>query len=103
ETEMASRYAQWKTAARHRQIFRHIAIVEPRNKVLVLRDLNLDKDAFEIVEWPADWAPLKARLETMMSAEGRQGRGFPGPPPGAQGMLFDVPAFPPSGPGHAPG
>ena len=100
ETEMASRYAQWKTAARHRQIFRRIAIVEPRNKTLVLRSLNLDKDVFEIVEWPADWAPVKARLETMMSAEGRQGRGFPGPPPGAQGTLFDVPAFPPSGPGR---
>src|SRR5437879_4621591 len=39
ETEMASRYAQWKTAARHRQIFRHIAIVEPRNKVLMLHNL----------------------------------------------------------------
>jgi signal transduction histidine kinase len=103
ESEMASRYAQWKTAARHRQIFRRIAIVETSNRVLVLRSLNPDKDVFEIVEWPADWASLKARLETMMSAEGRQGRGFPGPPPGAQGMLFDVPAFPPSGPGRSPG
>ena len=103
ETEMASRYAQWKSSARHRQIFRNIAIVEPRNKVLVLRTLNPDKDAFEIVDWPTDWAPVKARLETMMSAEGRPGRGFPGPPPGPQGMLFDLPAFPPSGPGHSPG
>ena len=103
ETDIAARYAQWKTTARHRQIFRHVAIVEPRNKTLVLRSLNLDKDVFEIVEWPADWAPVKARLETMMSAEGRQGRGFPGPPPGAQGTLFDVPAFPPSGPGRSPG
>ena len=49
ETEMAARYAQWKTTARHRQMFRHIAIAEPRNKVLVLRSLNLDKDVFEIV------------------------------------------------------
>jgi signal transduction histidine kinase len=103
ETEMASRYAQWKTVARHRQIFRHIAIVEPRNKALALRILNPDKDAFEIVEWPPDWSPIRTRLESMMSPDSRPGRGFPGPPPGAQGMLFDVPAFPPSAPGHSPG
>lgn len=103
ESGIASRYAQWKTAARHRQIFRHIAIVDPRSNAFVLRSLNPNKDIFETVEWPAAWAPLKGRLETMMSAEGRPGRGFPGPPPGAQGMVFDLPAFPPSGPGHSPG
>ena len=29
EAGIASRYAQWKNTARHRQIFRHIAIVDP--------------------------------------------------------------------------
>ena len=103
ETEVAARYAQWKTTSRHRQMFRHIAIAEPRNKSLVLRSLDLEKAAFETSEWPPDWAPVKARLETMLSAEARPGRGFPGPPPDTQGMLFDLPAFPFSGPGHPAG
>jgi signal transduction histidine kinase len=103
EAEMASRYAQWKTTARHRQIFRHVAIVDPRSKDLVLRSLNLDKDVFETVEWPSDWAALETHLEAMLSAEARPGRGFPGPPPDSQGMLFDLPAFPLSGPGRANG
>ena len=103
ETEVAARYAQWKTTARHRQMFRHIALAEPRNKSLVLRSLDLEKAAFETSAWPPDWAPVKARLETMMSAEARPGRGFPGPPPDTQGMLFDLPAFPLSGPGHPGG
>jgi signal transduction histidine kinase len=103
ESEVAARYAQWKTTARHRQMFRHIAIAEPRNKTLVLRSLDLEKAAFETSAWPPDWAPVKARLETMLSAEARPGHGFPGPPPETQGMLFDLPAFPLSGPGHPAG
>src|SRR5215471_6220826 len=43
ETEMAARYAQWKTTARHGQMFRYIAIAEPRNKTLVLRSLDLGR------------------------------------------------------------
>ena len=42
EADVAARYSQWKTTARHRQMFRHIAIAEPRNRVLVLRGLDLD-------------------------------------------------------------
>ena len=103
EAEVAERYAQWKTTARHRQMFRHIALAEPRNKSLVLRILDLEKAAFETSAWPPDWAPVKARLETMLSAEARSGRGFPGPPLDNQGMLFDVPVFPLSGPGHPGG
>ena len=103
EADVAARYSQWKTTARHRQMFRHIAIAEPRNKVLALRGLDLDTAAFETSAWAPDWAPLKARLESMLTSEGWPGRGFPGPPPDTQGMLFDLPAFPPSGPGHLGG
>jgi len=103
EAEVAARYTQWKTTARHRQMFRHIAIAEPRNRNLVLRSLDLEKAAFETSAWPPDWAPVKARLETMLSAEARTGRGFPGPPPDTQGTLFDLPTFPLSGPGHPGG
>jgi signal transduction histidine kinase len=93
EADVAVRYAQWKKTLRRGQMFRHIAIAEPRNKDLVLRNLDLDKAVFETAQWPPDWAPVKARLESMLSPETRQGRGFPGPPPDDQGMLFDLPAF----------
>ncbi|MCX6632447.1 MAG: HAMP domain-containing sensor histidine kinase, partial [Candidatus Solibacter sp.] len=99
EAEVAARFAQWRKTGRHGQMFRHIAISEARNGALVLRNLDLEKAVFETAEWPPDWAPLKARLENMQSAEPRQGRGFPGPPPEDMGMLFDLPAFgiPPPG------
>ena len=80
EAEVAANYAQWKTTPRHRPMFRHIALAEPRNKSLVLRTLDLEKAAFETSAWPPDWEPVKARLEAMLSAEPRTGRGFPGPP-----------------------
>lgn len=102
ETEVAARYAQWKKTGRHGQMFRHIAIAEPRNKALMLRNLDLDKAVFETAEWPSDWAPTKGRLENMLSAEPRQRRGFPGPPED-QGMLFDLPAFGIAAPGRPPG
>jgi signal transduction histidine kinase len=93
ESEVAARYAQWKKTARHGQMFRHIAIAEPRNKTLVLRNLDLDRAVFETTEWPPDWAPVKERLEGMLTSDPRQGRSFPGPPPDDQGIPFDLPAF----------
>src|SRR5664279_701768 len=87
EAEVLARYAQWKKTARRGQMFRHIALAEPRNKTSVLRILDLDKAIFETAEWPSDWMPMKERLENMWSAEPRERRGFPGPPPEEQGML----------------
>ena len=102
ETEIAANFALWKKSGRHGQIFRHIAIAEPRNKTLVLRNLDMDKAVFETAAWPADWAPLKARMESMLSAEPRERRGFPGPPPDDQPMLFDLPAIGLPLPGRSP-
>src|ERR1035441_10557691 len=81
KSEVAARYAQWSKTGRRAQMFRHIAIAEPRNKTSVLRTLDLDKAVFETAEWPPDWQPLQARLESMLSPETRLRRGFPGPPP----------------------
>jgi signal transduction histidine kinase len=100
ETEVAARYTQWKKTARRGPMFRHIAIAEPRNKTLALRNLDLDSAVFETAEWPPDWAPVKARLESLLSPEARQRRGFPGPPPEDLGMLFDLPAFGVPAPGR---
>src|SRR5260370_6642893 len=93
EAEVAERYAQWKKTGSHSQMFRHIAIAEPRNQTLVLRNLDLDQDVFQTVEWPSDWAPVKTHLESMMPSQTRQRRGFPGFPPEDQGTVFDLPAF----------
>jgi signal transduction histidine kinase len=102
ETDVAARYAQWKKTARRGQMFRHIAIAEARNKTLVLHILDLDKGVFETADWPPDWTPFKERLESMLSAEPRERRGFPGPPPEEQGMVFDLPAFGIPAPGRPP-
>ena len=99
EAGVAARYAQWKTGRRG-QMFRHIAIAEPRNETLVLRSLNLDKAVFETAAWPADWEPLKARLESMLAGEMRGRRGFPGPPPDEQGLIFDLPVLGMAAPGR---
>jgi signal transduction histidine kinase len=103
ENEVAEHYAQWKKTGRRGQMFRHIAMAEPRNKTLVLRNLDLDKAVFETTEWPPDWAPLEDRLQSMLSPDNRQERGFPGPPHDDQGMLFDLPAFPVPGGGRGAG
>jgi hypothetical protein len=102
EAGVLARYAQWKKTARRGQMFRHIALAEPRNKTAVLRILDLDRGVFETAEWPQGWIPFKERLENMLSAEGRERRGFPGPPPDEQGTLFDIPALGISAPGRSP-
>jgi signal transduction histidine kinase len=92
EAEVAERYAQWKKTSRHSQMFRHIAIAEPHNQTLVLRNLDLDQAVFQTVEWPSDWVPVKTHLENMMPSQSRQRRGFPEPQED-QGTVFDLPAF----------
>ena len=94
EAEVLARYAQWKKTARRGQMFRHIALAEPRNKTAVLRILDLDRGVFETAEWPQGWIPFKERLENMLSAEGRERRSFPGPPPTSRERSS---IFPPSG------
>src|ERR1035437_7523963 len=71
EEDLAARYAQWKKTMRRGQMYRHIAIAEPRNKTMLLRNLDLDKAVFEPAQWPSEWAPVKARLESMLSPETR--------------------------------
>lgn len=112
DSEIAERYTVWKKTGRHAQMFRRIALAEPRNKSLSLHLLNPEKDSFETAEWPADWSFLHDRLLAMMSADPGRGRGFPGgPPPGEpgsmegrndQGTLFDLPALSLPGPGRGP-
>ncbi len=92
ETEVAERYAQWKKTTRHGGMFRHIAIAEPRNQTLVLRNLDLDQAVFQTAEWPSDWGPVKTHLESMMPSQARQKHGFQLPPED-QGTVFDLPAF----------
>ena len=98
ETDMAARYVQWKSTSRHSGMFRHIAIAEPRNQTLVLRNLDLNQAVFQTVEWPSDWLTVKSHLEVMMPSQPRQRRGFQFPQED-QGTVFDLPAFRNSRPG----
>jgi signal transduction histidine kinase len=93
EKDVAARYEQWKKTARHGLLFRRIALAEPEKQTQVLRNLNLDKAVFETVDWPAEWASTKARLEGMLQPEPRQRRGPLGPRFENQGLLFDLPVF----------
>jgi signal transduction histidine kinase len=103
EAEVAERYAQWKKTGRHIGMFRHIAIAEPRNQTLVLRNLDLDRAVFQTVEWPSEWVPVKTHLENMIPSQAHQRRNFPALPPDDQGTVFDVPAFGAFAPGRPNG
>jgi len=92
EAALAARYEQWKTTARRHQVFRRVAIAEPRENALVLRSLDLNTGALETTEWPESWSLLKQRLERMAWPEDRDGRP-PGPPPERDALVFEVPIF----------
>jgi signal transduction histidine kinase len=94
EAAIVARYEQWKSGARHSQIFQRIAIAEPEKGKLVLRVMDPSQGAFRIEAWPQEWAPVKERLERIEQWQGGPG----GPPPfdGAadgEGTVFQLPLF----------
>ncbi|SPF55880.1 putative Integral membrane sensor signal transduction histidine kinase [Candidatus Sulfopaludibacter sp. SbA4] len=92
EAALPARYEQWKTAARHHQVFRRIAIAIPQESALVLRTFDLNTGAIEAADWPESWSLLKHRLEGMVWPEDRGWRP-PGPPPERDALVFEVPVF----------
>lgn len=106
EEDYAARYLRWKASARHDQLFRSVALVVPQGSTPVLRSLDLDKGVFRSAEWPAAWSALRDRHSAWLSAEPWENRRPPGPPPGDEGLLIELPRFgrPPRGPrGAGPG
>jgi signal transduction histidine kinase len=96
QAELVSRFDEWKKTTRHPQVFRRVALAVPQKQSLPLLDLDLDRGSLAASPWPAEWANLKARMESRLS-----GRNPPGPPaefgPGASGEEFtaEFPLFAP--------
>ncbi len=94
EAAIVARYEQWKSGARHGQIFRRIAIAVPEKGKLVLRVMDPSQVAFRTEAWPEDWAPVKERLERIQQWQGGPG----GPPPfdgsaDGEDAVFQLPLF----------
>jgi signal transduction histidine kinase len=94
EAGMVARYEQWKSGARHSQVFRRIAIAEFAKGGLVLRIFDPSHGAFLTAEWPQEWTAVKNRLERIQQRRGGPG----GPPPfdnagDSEGTVFQLPLF----------
>ena len=91
ESELTARYLQWKQSAPRHRMFRRIALAEPSDAGLVLRTLDIETGQIADGSWPAEWMPVKERMEGRMGGGPRQRRVPPQPPPDDQGMVFDLP------------
>src|ERR1039458_5865060 len=70
--------------------FRRVAVAAPREGTVVLRNLDLGRGVFSEINWPPEWANLRSRLESRLSAQPLQGRGFRGPRPAEDGAVFEL-------------
>jgi len=91
ESQLAARLAQWKNISRRSRIFDHIALAVPGPAGVALQMLDLDRGSLAPAEWPADWNAIRNRIES--NAEGPRPARGPGPPPGNEGLAFEVPVF----------
>ena len=107
ERAVAERYARATKSGRGVAIFRRIALAEPEDGRLVLRNLDPQREVFENAEWPQDWEGVKARIEFRFN-----GPGGPAVTAARRGVarneglmampLFELPMFAPGGPGRGP-
>jgi len=98
ESGLPARYAEWKSTARHPQLFARVAIAEPQADSLALRQLDLNTDALTPSEWPASWSALEARLNSLAHAGPGEPRGRIGRAHEDEGNVVELPVF--GGPGH---
>ncbi len=91
ESQLASRFAQWKNTARRPRIFDRVALAVPGAGGATLRMLNLDRGTLTPAEWPAEWSAIRSHIES--NAGGPHGGRGPGPPRGNDGIVFEVPVF----------
>jgi signal transduction histidine kinase len=101
ESQLTARFAEWKNTSRRSRIFDRIALAVPGPNGVALQMIDLDRGSLAPVEWPADWSAIRNRIESN-AIEPRAGRG-PGPPPGNEGLAFDVPVFAAPEDGGGPG
>lgn len=99
ESEIAERYAHWRSGARHGQILRTIALAKREHDSLILRRLDFKKGVFETIEWPSAWTAARDRLEGMLSGERWQVKDPRALPVKEFGPVLELPLFgmPPTG------
>ena len=90
EKAIAARWPEWKRNGRQTGIFRRVAVAAPREGTVVLRNLDLGRGVFSEIDWPPESANLRSRLESRLSAQPLQGRGFRGPRPAEDGAVFEL-------------
>jgi signal transduction histidine kinase len=89
----SERYLAWRDS--HEPLFRRIGLVRPAPEAADLLLLDLKTGRFSSAEWPADWQPLRARMEF------RPNGGPPGPVPEST-RVIELPRVGPGGPPSGP-
>jgi signal transduction histidine kinase len=91
EMQLTAQFAQWRNTSRHPRMFDRIALAVPGPGGVALRMLDLDRGALPPAPWPVGWSAIRSRIESNAGGP-RRDRG-PGPPPGNEGLAFEVPVF----------
>jgi signal transduction histidine kinase len=66
EAGVLGRFEAWKKSP-HSQLVRRFAIAIPHDGATSLQLLDLDRGRFEPAEWPAEWEPVRRRIEARLS------------------------------------
>ena len=93
EESYTARYLQLRESSQAEPYFRAVARAVPSGNDLKLRQLDMATGLFRDAEWPANWQPMRRRLQARWHQEGREP--IKGPSPGGEdlGMLLDIPRF----------
>jgi signal transduction histidine kinase len=102
----AARFREWKRKSSHHGMFRRVAVVTAAKGDIQLNLLSLDSGTFSAAEWPAEWRPIRERMEARLSPG--QDRRPPPMNPAENGLTFEIPRFmprppEPGGPEQRPG
>src|SRR5262249_16013687 len=92
ESAIPENFERWKRTTRRSQIFARIALAIPVDSGIDLEIFNQNSRAFEHLDWPDSWRPMRNRLESITEGEMRGGRGR-GVPGECEGLAFEVPLF----------
>jgi signal transduction histidine kinase len=98
EADIGANWRRSNSSGQDSRMFREIALAEAGKNGLVLRRLNFENGVFQPADWPADWTPLRKRLESRLAPDVRSDRGpmDRGPTPGAvisDTAVFEVPLW----------
>jgi hypothetical protein len=90
-SELPVRYEQWRKSSRQGQLLSRIALAEPQNGHVMLRQLDLQQGDWKPSAWPDEWKGFQTRMESRLSRQER-------PPEPAMatvndGLSFELPVM----------